>query len=180
MGEQGWGIAFANDSTYGYDVQRTTELDGATVTNVRFSLLRSPKFPDPESDQGINQMRFSIRPGALIQDAVNLGYQLAFPAQEVSGNQELPALVQTNSQQVIIESVKLAQDLSGDLIVRIYESIGSRAKCKISLAGEAEKIFTTNFLEQATPDALATSGSAIELELRPFQVLTLRVVGIKL
>jgi alpha-mannosidase len=180
VGEQGWGIAFANDSTYGYDAQRTSEISGATVTNVRFSLLRAPRFPDPETDQGLHQMRFSIRPGATIQDAVNLGYQLAFPSRELVGNAALPALVCSAAEQVIIDAVKLAEDGSGDLIVRIYESIGSRTNCRISFAGVAQRIELTNLLEQALQDSTATQGSQIDLDLRPFQVITMRVAGLKL
>lgn len=180
VGEQGWGIAFANDSTYGYDAQRTSEIKGATITNVRFSLLRSPRFPDPESDQGHHQMRFFVRPGATIQDAVNLGYALAFPARELMGNQALPALVQSSAEQVIIDTVKLAEDGSGDLIVRIYESIGSRSSSRISFAGSAKRIELTNLLEQALPDSSPTKGSQIDLDLRPFQVITLRVAGLEL
>lgn len=177
--EQGWGVAFANDSTYGYDAQRKTVAGGATVTDVRFSLLRAPKFPDPQSDQGHHTMRFSIRPGATILDAVNLGYQLAFPARDLDGNEPIPALVQSSSPQVIIDTVKLAEDGSRDLIVRIYESIGSRARCKLSFAGVAEEISLTNFLEVAK-DSHKSSGREIELELRPFQVTTVRAKGLKL
>ena len=180
VAEQGWGIAFANDSTYGYDAQRTSEIKGATITNVRFSLLRSPRFPDPRSDQGSHEMRFRIRPGATIQDAVELGYQLAFPAREVIGNQQVAALVRSDSPQVIIDTVKLAEDQSKDLIVRIYESIGARANCRISLAGTAERITLTNLLEQDLPNSAPTSGALIDLELRPFQVITLRIAGLKL
>lgn len=179
MEESNWGIAFANDSTYGFDVQRTTESTGATVTNVRFSLLRATRFPDPEADQGSHSMKFKIRPSSGIQDAVNLGYQLNFPAREILGTDAVVPLVECDSQQVVIESVKLAEDDSGDLIVRIYESIGGRANCRISLPAMAKRISLTNFLEQETDPGEAVQGSGVDLELRPFQVQTLRVSGLK-
>src|SRR6185437_305629 len=41
VAEPGYGIAVANDSTYGHDVRRTTrEADGGTTTTVRLTLLR--------------------------------------------------------------------------------------------------------------------------------------------
>jgi alpha-mannosidase len=177
--EQNWGIAFANDSTYGFDVQRSTESNGATVTNLGFSLLRATRFPDPEADQGEHTMKFKIRPSATIQDAVNLGYELNFPAREVKGSNPVEPLVTCSSAQVIIESVKLAEDESGDLIVRLYEATGGRADCRLSMAAKAEKIYLTNFLEQPTDSPPVAGDSGIDLHLRPFQVLTVRVAGLK-
>ena len=177
--ERDWGVAFANDSTYGFDVQRTTESNGATVTSVRFSLLRAPKFPDPEADQGSHSMRFKIRPSATIQDAVHLGYELNTPAIEVLGNRPVEPLVTSAASQVIVETVKLAEDASGDLIVRLYESTGGRCSSLISFAGSASSISLTDFLE-APVSVETTSGDSINLEFRPFQVVTLRVAGLKI
>ncbi len=177
--ERDWGVAFANDSTYGFDVQRTTESNGATVTSVRFSLLRAPKFPDPEADQGSHSMRFKIRPTATIQDAVHLGYELNTPAIEVLGNRPVEPLVTSAASQVIVETVKLAEDASGDLIVRLYESTGGRCSSLISFAGSASSISLTDFLE-APVSVETTSGDSINLEFRPFQVVTLRVAGLKI
>ncbi|HEX6445267.1 MAG TPA: glycoside hydrolase family 38 C-terminal domain-containing protein, partial [Streptosporangiales bacterium] len=39
VGEQGYGVALVNDSTYGHDVSRSTRPDGGTTTTVRASLL---------------------------------------------------------------------------------------------------------------------------------------------
>jgi alpha-mannosidase len=179
LNEKDWGVAFANDSTYGFDVQRTTEANGATVTSVRFSLLRSPKFPDPEADQGRHTLKFKIRPAATIEDAVSLGYELNYPAREVQGNRPVEPLVSSSAEQVVVETVKLAEDSSGDLIVRLYESTGGRADSRIAFAGVAEKIWLTDFLELPT-SAEHVSGGSIELQFRPFQVITLRISGLQI
>ncbi len=52
VGEPGYGLAVVNDSTYGHDVSRTTRDSGGTTTTVRLSLIRAPRFPDPQTDQG--------------------------------------------------------------------------------------------------------------------------------
>ncbi len=179
LNEKDWGVAFANDSTYGFDVQRTTEANGATVTSVRFSLLRSPKFPDPEADQGRHSLNFKIRPAATIEDAVSLGYELNYPAREVQGNRPVEPLVSSSAPQVLVETVKLAEDGSGDLIVRLYESTGGRADSRIAFAGVAKKIWLTDFLELPT-SAEQVSGGSIDLQFRPFQVITLRLSGLQI
>lgn len=176
--EQDWGVAFANESSYGYDLGRTTEADGKTITTVRFSLLRSPKFPDPEADQGKHEIRIRVRPGADLQQAVNLGYELNLPIRRFEGVRSLPALVSSDSPQCIIEAVKLAEDGSGDLIVRCYEALGGRVRARIALDGSARQIVRTNLLEEPIVGEPVASGSSVELELRPFQIATLRFAGV--
>ncbi len=52
VAEPGYGVAVANDATYGHDTLRHTRPVGGTTTTVRLSLLRSPRVPDPGADQG--------------------------------------------------------------------------------------------------------------------------------
>jgi alpha-mannosidase len=124
-------------------------------------------------------MKFKIRPAATIQDAVNLGYELNYPAREVQGNRVIEPLVSSSAAQVIIETVKLAEDGSGDLIVRLYESTGGRCDSRIAFAGAAEKIWLTDFLEMPT-SADHSAGGSIDLQFRPFQVITVRVAGLQI
>ena len=50
--EEGYGVALANRTTYGHDVTRHPRPDGGTYSRIRASLLRAPRFPDPDTDQG--------------------------------------------------------------------------------------------------------------------------------
>lgn len=179
VAEPGYGVAIANDSTYGYDVGRDTRADGGTTTTVRFSLLRAPLFPDPETDQGEHLLRFRIAPGATIGDAVALGYDLATPLRAVRAPAPIVPLVTSSDPAVVVETVKLAEDGSGDLVVRLYESRGGKARTTITLDGTAQRIEVTDLLERPlAPDAAgfaeAVEGDSIELPFRPFQLRTLR------
>ncbi len=49
--EADFGVALVNDSIYGYDTSREVT-DDAVTTTVRLSLLRAPRFPDPNTDHG--------------------------------------------------------------------------------------------------------------------------------
>ncbi len=174
LGEPGYGVAIANDSTYGYDVGRDTRPDGGTTTTVRFSVLRAPLFPDPESDQGEHLLRFRIAPGATIGDAVALGYDLATPLRSVRGAAPIAPIVTSSDPAVVIETVKLAEDGSGDLVVRLYESRGGRARTTLTLDGTAATIVSTDLLERELPGEPGGEGASIELAFRPFQLRTVR------
>ena len=86
VGERGWGAALINDSTYGHDVTRDVRPDGGTTTTVRLSLLRAPRFPDPDSDQGSHRLRYALLVGADVPDAVREGYRLNLPERTVPGS----------------------------------------------------------------------------------------------
>ncbi len=178
--EPGFGVAIANDSTYGYDVSRTTRPEGGTTTTVRFSLLRAPLFPDPESDQGEHLMRFRIQPGASISDAVALGYDLANPMRAVRSVAPIVPIVTSTDPAVVIETVKLAEDGSGDLIVRLYESLGGQARTVLRLDASAVAIESTDLLERRLENepAVPGGGSTIELPFRAFQLRTVRFRGV--
>jgi alpha-mannosidase len=179
VGEPGYGVAVANDSTYGHDITRSTDAGGHTSTVVRLSLLRAPLYPDPGADQGIHELRMSLRVGAGIADAIAEGYRLNLPLRSVPGvgRDGIAPLFEVDNPAVVIETVKLAEDRSGDVIVRFYEAHGSRARARIIRSFEAADAYETDLLERplSTPRALvAAESSATSLELRPFQLVTLR------
>lgn len=183
VAEPGYGVAIANDSTYGYGVDRSTRPDGGTTTTVRLSLLRGPRFPDPESDQGSHVLRFRMRPGATIGDAVALGYGLRNPLRPVEVAAaaapvvSLAPIVTSSDPSIVVETVKLAEDGSGDLVVRLYESRGGRATTTVTFDGTADRIECTDLLERPLDGTPVATGSAITLPFRPFQLRTLRFPG---
>jgi len=174
IAEPGFGVAIANDSTYGYDVDRQTRAGGGTTTTVRFSLLRAPLFPDPDSDQGEHIIRFRLQPAASISDAVALGYDLANPPRTIRASAEIAPIVSSSNPDVVVETVKLAEDGSGDLVLRLYESRGAQAVTVLTLDGSAEAIVSTDLLERELAEEPRSVGSVIELPFRAFQLRTIR------
>lgn len=177
VAEPGYGVAISNSSTYGHDVTRNVRSDGGTTTTVRLSLLRAAKFPDPAADRGVHELTVSIRPGATIADAVEEGYRTNLSPRIVTGGRPVEALFSVFNQALVIESVKLAEDGSGDVIVRLYESLGERSAGLITANFPVESMHAVDLLERPTdaPGVSAGNDSA-ELTLRPFQLVTLRFV----
>jgi alpha-mannosidase len=173
VGEPGYGVAVTNDSTYGHDVTRQSR-SGSTTTTVRQSLLRAPQYPDPHADLGRHVMRSTVRPGAGIAEAVEEGYRTNLPIRSLRGAHPVAPLVTVSDRAVVIEAVKLAEDGSGDLIVRLYESLGGRAHATVTADADVVSVETTDLLERSLTDGTSASGRSIELMLRPFQLVTLR------
>jgi alpha-mannosidase len=178
VGEPGFGVAVANDATYGHDVTRQQRRGGGTTTLLRQSLVRAPLFPDPEADQGAHVFRSSFVVGAEIGDAVREGYRVNLPLRDGGGSGIVAPLLVVDNPAVVVETVKLAEDRSGDLIVRLYEAHGARARASASFDGVVVAIAETDLLERelAEPAALVSvDEAAASLELHPFQLVTLRI-----
>ncbi|MET9244409.1 glycoside hydrolase family 38 C-terminal domain-containing protein [Nonomuraea sp. NPDC003709] len=170
--EPGWGVALVNDSTYGHDVTRAVRPDSGTTTTVRVSLLRAPRFPDPETDQGVHRFRHALVPGATIGDAVREGYFVNLPERLVAGAAaEVEPLVTVDDDAVVVTAVKLADDGSGDVIVRFHESRGGRARATLTPGFPVAEVVATDLLERPT----GAPGQGLSMSLRPFELVTLRL-----
>lgn len=176
VGEPGFGVALANSATYGLDVAREARAGGGTYTIIRPSILRAPRFPDPATDQGHHHRSFLLTPGADIPTAVETGYEANLPLRTVRGDHAPQRLLEVSG--AVVEAVKLAEDRSGDLIVRLYEPHGARAEVEL----RTERVYeasTCSLLEgdlegYELPEIVSEDNSH-RLSLRPFQVATVRL-----
>ena len=112
------GAALLNDCKYGVSVN-----DGV----IGLSLLRAPVFPDPGADRGSHRFIYAYRAwnGPLetsgVQEAADA---LNDPLITADGVCDLLHVLDISSASIAVESVKLAEDGSGDLIIRLFESMG--------------------------------------------------------
>ena len=168
--DDGFGVALVNDSIYGYDTSREVDGDDVTTT-VRLSLLRAPRFPDPDTDHGRHEIEVGLVIGADAEIATAEGIRLNAPAHVVRGANEVEPLVSVTGAGIVVSSVKLADDRSGDVIVRVYESLGRRTTGTLTVGFEHTGIREVSLIEDEL-DAPRTGG---ELSLKPFEVRTLRI-----
>ncbi|MFF0096670.1 alpha-mannosidase [Streptomyces canus] len=177
VGEPDWGAALVNDSSYGHDVTRDVRPDGGTTTTVRLSLLRAARFPDPDQDQGTHRLGYALVIGADVTEARREGYRFNLPERAVPGSATVAPLVSVDHEGVIVEAVKLADDRSGDVVVRLYESRGTRAAATLTTGFPLGSSLVTDLLERPLDDPSSHQQAAdgVRLTLRPFQILTLRL-----
>ena len=181
VAEPGYGVALVNERTYGHDVTRPAPGDSldAGPTTVRLSLLRGPRYPDPETDRGRHSFGYRLLCGADIADAVREGYRANLLPRRRQGAAPIAPPVAVDDPNVVVEAVKLADDRSGDLVVRLYESRGGRATAHVEFADPGE-VVVCDLLERDVPEIAALAPLAqvpggVRLTLHPFQVVTLRL-----
>ena len=122
----------------------------------------------------MHNFRYAILPGATIADAVRYGYHFNLPLRVAIAEEEVRPLVSLDNAAVVVEAVKAADDRSGDVVVRCYESLGGRATTTVKANFAVRHASLTDLLERPLVD-LVVGGDVVSLQLRPFQVVTLRL-----
>ncbi|AEI40325.1 glycoside hydrolase family 38 C-terminal domain-containing protein [Paenibacillus mucilaginosus] len=179
--EQGHGMALINTGAAG------VEVNGGRITT---TLLRAPKeeyagmVPDDTSSQhGEHTFEFVLAPysGTWSESAVlSLAQEANVPlgklllAGAVRDQPEASSLMTLSPGHVVLSSVKAADDGSGELIIRVYETAGAACTARLKVH-EAAEIWRTNLREERLDQVLLGQDETIELPLAPFEICTLRV-----
>ncbi len=90
----------------------------------------------------------------------------------MAGERDVEPLVRVTNPAIVVEAVKLAEDRSGDVIVRLYESLGGRASGELLAGFEHTGAVATDLLERS----LDRGAMGAILDLRPFEIRTVRLV----
>ena len=162
LSEPGFGASLFNDSKYGHDCVGNT---------LRLTLLKSASYPDPHADQGVHRFRYAIRPHVgSFQDAGIVDEALAFnlPIRAIAGSVATEPFVSIGDPAVQVDAVKLADDGSGDVIVRCHEAHGRHVTTSVRVDRSAAAV-ATDLLERGNE---AVDPSAVGFT--PFQIRTLR------
>ncbi|MGN7360487.1 glycoside hydrolase family 38 C-terminal domain-containing protein [Paenibacillus sp. SAF-054] len=169
LAEANRGFALLNDCKYGISVNDNT---------MSLTLLRAPTWPDETSDQGVHHFTygFTFWNGAFLDSpVVQEAYELNYPVSLMSGgSRETQSLLSVDQANVIVETVKLAEDGSGDWIVRLYESKGASVACGLRAGLPVAAVHETDMLEK-NMEELPHEGGDVLLQFRPFEVKTVRL-----
>ncbi|KAJ6116424.1 Alpha-mannosidase [Penicillium capsulatum] len=191
LSEHGYGVSILNDSKYGF----------ATCGNLmRLSLLRAPKAPDAHADMGRHRIRYAILPhsGGLDHRTIRAGYNFNQPLTVHDSNERvrtcdlaLQSVKVNDANSIILDTVKRGEDdedvTTGDLpsrpgkslIVRVYESLGGKARGSISSRLPVKQVWKCNVLEDDEEEQEMTnhrtSGVSFDIALRAFEVATYRL-----
>ncbi len=180
VGEAGYGVTVANDATYGHDITRSSRT-GRRGHDRAALAAPGPAVPRPRGRPG----------GAHAALFAGGRYQRrrrgprGLPAEPAAagdrGRRTGRAAADRGPPGIVVEAVKLAEDRTGDVIVRLYEAHGGRARGMVRVAFPVGAVTETDLLERQLADASAlrtgseNAADGIVLELRPFQIVTLRL-----
>jgi alpha-mannosidase len=173
LSEAGYGVSLLNDSRYGYDVKDNV---------LRLTLLRSTTWPDPEADRGQHEFTYSLLPhrgGWTDGETVRRAWELNVPARSVpvgraAGAPRSRSFLSLEGAPAVLETLKPAEDGRG-LILRVYESHGSRGEVSVLLDGALKQVLECNHVEEdGSPIPLSPGG--FRFPIRPFQIRSFRLL----
>ena len=148
---------------------------------MRLSLLKSPTSPDPVADQGEHIMTYSLLPhtGDYRNGVPSAAYDVNDPVilrsvSATSGNTQNQQLVSVNKSNVIIETIKQAEDGNG-VIVRLYEGERSRGKVTLEAGFDVAEAYICNLLEE-NQEQLSVENNSITLDVRPYMIASIRII----
>jgi alpha-mannosidase len=169
LADEGRGAALLNDCKYGVNVEGNC---------INLTLLRSPLAPDPTADKGRQSFTYAFCcwQGPFLQDnPIRDAYELNVPASCSLGDGGRQELIQLSAPNIIVESIKPAEDGSADIVVRLYESARAMTNCELRIALPFCSLQATDMLEQ-NGQVLPAPDGVIALQFRAFEIKTLRLV----
>ena len=89
---------------------------------------------------------------------------------------DVEPLVQVDGDGVLVETIKLANDGTGDIVVRLYESFGCRSVANVRGNFAYSAIIRTDLLENPEVDQPQSATGGFSPTLRPFELVTFRFV----
>ncbi len=168
VAESDRGFAVLNDCKYGVDVE------GGSIN---LTLLRAPQAPDMHADLGEQVFSYALHfwNGSFMDcNVVQEGYELNLQPPVLPGAAGTASLLSVGAPNIVIETVKPAEDGSGDVVVRLYESKRAATTCELKTSLPVKKACLTNMLEENPVSAPVRRGG-LRLSFRPFEIKTVRL-----
>ena len=163
LSEHGFGAAVLTDSKYGYSCYGG---------ELRVSLLRSSKSPDPEADMGRHEFAYALVPhagGWREAGIVRQGVLFNAPLRSTDVAPE-SSFASVDDANLVLDTIKRGED-SDALVLRLYEAHGGRGVARVRLTAPFSSARRTNLLEDEG-DALDVVDRAIVVPYRPHGIVT--------
>ncbi len=178
-----YGISLLNDCKYGYD---------AKPNQLRLTLLRSPNWPDPETDRGFHEFTYALYPHTSTWESahtVHRGYELNTPLQlilnpvPIAPNPHSPlptpdtaSFLNLSSQNLILMALKPAEDDPEHLILRCYECHGETTELSLQSDLGMSLGNTVDLLENSADTAPEFSSEQQILTIQPWKIASFKVI----
>ena len=163
------GAAVMNDCKYGISVNGNS---------MELTLLRSGACPDLRTDNRVHNFTYAFTAWEgdfTASDVVKQAYAVGIKPTVVAGGKLDASYLSVDNDNIIIDTVKMAEDGSGDIIVRLYESKKAAVSTKLHAAFIPNfKAYSCDMLENVQNELTVDNG-AIDLTFRAFEIKTVRL-----
>lgn len=146
-----YGVSLLNDCKYGYDAQ---------ASQLRLTLLRGSRWPDPDCDRGFHTFTYAIypHPGSWqATQTVQRGYELNRPLICLQPSHQTASILpithsflQFSARNLILMALKQSEDSEQNWILRHYEAHGEDVSIGLKIDLPVSTMGQTDGLEQLT------------------------------
>lgn len=161
------GAAVLNDCKYGISMNENV---------MELTLLRAPASPEMRADNRVHRFTYAFTAweGSFADcDVVRQGYELNVKPGLSEGSVPKISAVQIEQENIILDTMKLAQDRSGDVILRLYESKKAAVTAKIRCS-LGQKAYLCDMMENELEEIPVRDGE-MEISFRAFEIRTIRI-----
>ena len=163
------GAAVLNDSKYGISMNEN---------NLELSLLKAASSPQMRADNGIHRFTYAFTAweGSFAEaDVHRQAWELNAPPSIMQGFTNSFSAFFVNRENIMLESVKCAQDGSGDWILRLYEAKKASGMTEVKMPALVGcRAYLCDMLENKTEE-IPVEENKISLFFRAFEIKTVRI-----
>lgn len=163
------GAAVLNDCKYGISMN---------ANSLELTLLRAPSSPEMRADNRVHTFTYAFTAweGNFTEsDVVRQGYELNVKPQMTAGAANSFSVVDIEKKNVILDTMKPAEDGSNDVILRFYESAKAAVETDIVVQINAKRVYLCDMLENIQEEIMLENGR-FRLFFRAFEIKTVRLL----
>ncbi len=167
VSDGGYGVSLLNDCKYGHSV-----LDGVMA----LTCVKSGIEPNPTTDQERHVFTYALYPHAGSWQQAGTpkeAYKLNQPVYAVRGQAEPFSFAATDHDNVVLETVKRAEDGDG-VILRVYENQNARTPARLKLGWPIASVCECDLIER-NEEPVSCDGDGFGFTINPYQIKTFRV-----
>ena len=179
MSEHGFGVSLMNDCKYGYNAEGST---------LKLTLLKCGTYPNPQADKGHHEFTYAIMVhdgdygcdadwGGTVREAYSLNvpvYTREIGRQHGERGESGFLFVKTGDN-IVVDTVKPADDGNG-IIMRMYDARDSRDTASIIPQFPFKKAYLCDLLENVIGELDCTEDGYINVPVKNFEIVTIRIV----
>ena len=166
--DENHGAAVLNDCKYGISMNGNA---------LQLTLLRAAASPEMRADNGEHSFTYAFTAweGSFMDSpVVREAYALNVPMQVAAGTVDGFSAFGVDAPNVFIDTVKPAEDGSGDIILRLYEAKRADTACELSVNIPARRVWNCDLMENRLEE-LPLEDGRVKLGFHTFQLRTLRI-----